>query len=317
VSFVDVSGLFGEPLAEIDTLSFISSGAVPSSVFCVFPCGGALVAGTHGAETYSVTSLGFGSDGQYAYVGMIDQVKSQGGLVAVNIMDGNLLRDGFFAMASSLEQPLLLEVMDLNDPDGIALQGDDPEARIDFYKVADIDDPDGLAIYDNGRKAAIVDQDDSRLFILDLETGEILKTIYTGVPGLQHPFDFIPHSGDSIDVLVASDGNTAYVSNIRSNTIAVVDLEAGNVSRLISLPGDPGGPYGLALSPNGRFLFTVTWGSNELLAIDLDTNTVIRRITVGASPVGVNITPDGRVLVANSRDHNLTVVTFPDLDMGN
>jgi YVTN family beta-propeller protein len=46
-------------------------------------------------------------------------------------------------------------------------------------------------------------------------------------------------------------------------------------------------PWGIAVSPDGKMLFAADGPSNELVIIDLQKQTTVKRVKVGDSPWGV------------------------------
>jgi DNA-binding beta-propeller fold protein YncE len=62
------------------------------------------------------------------------------------------------------------------------------------------------------------------------------------------------------------------------------------------LPTDPDGPHGLAVSPDGRFLFITTAHGQPfgfLWKIDAATSAVVGRVELGMFPATLQLTPDG------------------------
>jgi YVTN family beta-propeller protein len=99
--------------------------------------------------------------------------------------------------------------------------------------------------------------------------------------------------------VISADGSTAYVPNKASNTVSVVDLEAGTVAATIEGEG-LAQPHGSALSPDGRYLFVSnnnrkgTYESTDdnpkagtVTVIDTETNEITKVIEVGTYPSGV------------------------------
>ena len=75
-------------------------------------------------------------------------------------------------------------------------------------------------------------------------------------------------------------------------------------------------PSEMALSPDGRWLYVVCERSDQLLAIDTQTRTVVRRIAVGHVPRGLAVSADGRqVFVANSWNDNVSVIDAGTLEI--
>jgi len=46
-------------------------------------------------------------------------------------------------------------------------------------------------------------------------------------------------------------------------------------------------PWGIALSPDGKMLYSANGPSNDVSVVDLATNTVTRKVKAGTSPWGV------------------------------
>jgi hypothetical protein len=91
-----------------------------------------------------------------------------------------------------------------------------PNANFSLNRLIDIDDPDGLAILKDGRTALVVQQEKSALWFVDLPGKAVVAEVATGIGGLKYPFEFIPHVGDSIELVIEPDESVAYVSNARS-----------------------------------------------------------------------------------------------------
>ena len=50
-------------------------------------------------------------------------------------------------------------------------------------------------------------------------------------------------------------------------------------------------PWGIIISPDGKFLYSANGPSNDISVIDLATETEVQRIKAGASPWGILLVP--------------------------
>src|SRR5664279_1441623 len=94
--------------------------------------------------------------------------------------------------------------------------------------------------------------------------------------------------------VAAAAGPKAYVGNFKDSTVSVVDTGGGVVIKTIAVAA---GPHGMAISPDGRFVFVSGEGSGSMSVIDTGSDTVIRTVEVGPTPHGVAMLPDGRTIL--------------------
>jgi YVTN family beta-propeller protein len=77
-----------------------------------------------------------------------------------------------------------------------------------------------------------------------------------------------------------------YVSNGRGETVSVIDVASDSVTT--SLPVGQR-PWGIALTPDGRKLYSANGPSNDVSVVDTDRMTVVKKVPVGKLPWGVAI----------------------------
>ena len=98
----------------------------------------------------------------------------------------------------------------------------------------------------------------------------------------------------------------AYVTNLNSNTVSVINTATKTVQATVGV-GD--GPYGIALTPDGGFAYVTNARSTNVSVVNTTTNTLVATIGVGSSPRSVAITPDGAfAYVANRGSNNVSVI---------
>jgi YVTN family beta-propeller protein len=83
-----------------------------------------------------------------------------------------------------------------------------------------------------------------------------------------------------------------YLSTGRGGTIAVVDMtDAPHAARLIKEVPVGKRPWGIALSADGRYLYSANGPSNDISIVDTTALKEIKRIPVGESPWGIVLGP--------------------------
>lgn len=118
----------------------------------------------------------------------------------------------------------------------------------------------------------------------------------------------IPVGNNPGEVVVSSDGRTAYAANQGSDTVSVIDVVTAKVTATVAV-GDV--PAGLALTPDGRTLWVADYSDDAVQPIDLATGAAGARIAVGDGPENMAITPDGTTLyVANIHDSTVSPVNL-------
>lgn len=81
-----------------------------------------------------------------------------------------------------------------------------------------------------------------------------------------------------------------YVSTGRGGTIAVVQQE-GSGGKLIKEIPVGARPWGIALSHDGRRLYTANGSSNDITVVDTSTLSVLKKVPVGKGPWGIVLSP--------------------------
>ncbi len=82
----------------------------------------------------------------------------------------------------------------------------------------------------------------------------------------------------------SDDGALAFVSGENDGSITVADARTHKVLRTIKLQGDLTRPVGMALSHDGKKLYTVTGRGKKLLSLDVATGKVLASVEVGPRP---------------------------------
>jgi len=80
--------------------------------------------------------------------------------------------------------------------------------------------------------------------------------------------------------------NRIYVSTGRGGTIAVVQEGSSGAKLLKDIPVGAR-PWGIALSKDGRRLYTANGPSNDVTIVDTSSLSVLKKVPVGKGPWGV------------------------------
>lgn len=106
-------------------------------------------------------------------------------------------------------------------------------------------------------------------------------------------------------VAVTPDGRRAFVPNIGSGTVTVLDLEQGLVEAHIPTGA---GAEGVAIAPDGSEVWVTNRAANTVSIIDAQTLEVIFELPSRDFPIRAAFSPDGQhVLVTNARSGTVTV----------
>jgi YVTN family beta-propeller protein len=145
----------------------------------------------------------------------------------------------------------------------------------------------------------VVNKSSNSLSFVDPETRHETAVVSTG---------FAPH-----EVVVSSDGNTAYVTDYGNgqrpgNTITIVDIATARATGTISL-GEHTRPHGISVASDGT-LWVTTEGSSHVLQVDPDSRQVLQAIETGQRVTHMVVVAEeaNRAFTANIGGGNVTAV---------
>lgn len=152
-----------------------------------------------------------------------------------------------------------------------------------------------LAVLPNGRKAYVANKDDKPFVsVLDLAAGKQIGRI--------------PMPNGTQGIAASPDGTRVVAFDYAAPEMAVVDTATDAVVERIRLAGATEPAYKGYFSPDGRWLLTMA-GSTISLFSAADLRAPQRSVTVGASPMGIGFSADGKTaLVANHGDGTVSVL---------
>lgn len=162
------------------------------------------------------------------------------------------------------------------------------------------DGPSGITASPDGSFVAFVERDSDRLSWFSTADGSTMGTVSIR-NGLTATSGRAP-----VDVAITPDGQRAFVANLESANVSIVDLTTA--ARLRS-PGVDAEPSTVAITSDGSRVYVANRGDATVSILDTQTDTVVAELEVGLEPVGIAISPDrGLVYVAEIGSGNVRVI---------
>ncbi len=157
---------------------------------------------------------------------------------------------------------------------------------------------DAIAITPDGSRAYVAAINSGRIYPIDLTTGTGLDPIKVG--------------SQVWSIAISPDGDSAWLTTGANATpgsysgVARLDLASGAVTKVGETDISMGG---IAIRPDGAFVYAITVGSNNVSIVDTATGGIVKTISGGFQPVDIAITPDGtRGYVTNFSHDKVTVL---------
>lgn len=132
---------------------------------------------------------------------------------------------------------------------------------------------------------AVFTRDGSRAYV-SAEIAGTVSEIIVAEHRVERTFR-LPEGSRSMGVALSPDDRMLYVTNGRTRTLSVLDLERGEIVASADV-GER--PWGVAVSSDGTRIYTANGPSNDVSVIEASSLRIIARIPVGESPWGVALT---------------------------
>lgn len=153
--------------------------------------------------------------------------------------------------------------------------------------------PHGLVWYADGRRLIVTVEASRAVLEVDVNAGEVTRVLRTDQD--------VSHM-----VELAASGKRAFVANIGSGTVTVIDLEGAEPAR--SIPTGEGAE-GLTASADGSEIWVTNRADDTVTVLDAETLATKATIPCASFPIRAEATPDGKyVLVSCARSGDLAVL---------
>lgn len=232
--------------------------------------------------------------------------------------------DGFWAIGTDYSGGNSLTVFDV--------------ANLQVARTIDLSDypnPHGILLSEDEQQVIVTSETSNTLLVIDFHSGEIDHVITT-------------NQGGSHMVAVSEDSSVAYTSNMRSDSVSVIDLEAARFDRTFAVPARPeaittnragtevwvgsndtglvslfdvesgerlaqwsgfGWPYRILLTHDERYAIIPDLGNDSLRFFDVNSKSELGRLDLpGMSPQGVVLHPNDRTLFLSLSGDNRVLV---------
>lgn len=159
-------------------------------------------------------------------------------------------------------------------------------SKIETISLAPNKRPHGIIWLDDGRIIATTEGSDSLTIVsppINDTLDRKISSISTGQKG-------------SHMVVISPDKQRAFVSNLQSGTVSVLDLASNK--KITDLPAGTE-PEGLAITPDGKTLWVADRKSDELHVFETESLKKLKTIATGKFPIRVAISPDGKTAVTS------------------
>ena len=153
--------------------------------------------------------------------------------------------------------------------------------------------PHGLLFLPDGRRALVTAEAKKALLEVDVEKGAVTKVFPT-------------EQDVSHMVEVALGGRKAFVANIGSGSVTVIDLEKGVFVRNIMTGA---GAEGITASIDGTEVWVTNRSADTVSVIDAESLEILTQIPCASFPIRAKATPDGKhLLVSCARTADIAIL---------
>ena len=154
-------------------------------------------------------------------------------------------------------------------------------------KTIDLDKslrPHGIVSFPKSNKVGVVTNVGNNLLVINIETGVIEKLIPTKQIVSQL-------------LVLHPDKPLAYVTNINSNSVSVIDLVKGKVIKTISCGN---GTEGIDITPDGKEIWVTNSKENTISIISTKTNRITTTLKTGNQTLRLKFSIDGNYCLSTS-----------------
>lgn len=153
--------------------------------------------------------------------------------------------------------------------------------------------PHGIAFLKDGRRVVVTVERQKAVLVVDVIEGKVLQAARTDAK--------ISHM-----VAVGADEKRAFVANIGSGSMSVIDLEKGALVKVVATGA---GAEGIAVHPTRKEVWVTNRAADSVSIVDSASLEIVATIPCAMFPIRVAFTPDGRhALVSCAKSNDVAVI---------
>jgi len=118
-----------------------------------------------------------------------------------------------------------------------------------------------------------------------------------------------------IAVGMSADGTLAYVANLNSNSLSIIDTDIDQVVATVNAGPNP---RDVEATPDGRYVLVVNQSTNSVTVLDASNYSIVASIPVGKFPCAISIAPDGSAAyVTNRLSNDISIIDLATFEVTN
>lgn len=152
--------------------------------------------------------------------------------------------------------------------------------------------PHGVEWFSDNQRAIVTVEGQKAVITVDIDSGEILNSIRTNQD--------VSHM-----VALGPDEDTAYVTNLGSGTVSILDLKKEQVAATVETGS---GTEGVAVIPRAGEVWITNRSANSISVMDIASQKIIQRFNSAAFPIRAEVSNHQKwVAVSNARSSEVSI----------
>jgi YVTN family beta-propeller protein len=157
----------------------------------------------------------------------------------------------------------------------------------------------------------VINKDQTRIFTANIASDSVGVMEPAGQGGNWH-YTVIPVGKRPEGIDLSPDGKEVWTAHSVDGGVSVIDTETKKV--VATIPALTKHSNRLKFTPDGKLVLISDAEANQVLAIDVKERKLVKRIAVGATPLGIQMAPDGKLAyVACAQDGKVAMVDLATL----